>query len=745
MKLELDDILTRVSRTEDDRAEYVRMAESWEKMWRMEVFSKSAEAAIAQDGQEQITLPTGYNIIQLASRLIGNKPGIDVPPLDVTKDADEAAESCERWLVAMFQAVNRQQERNIIDDAKFWTFLRGRNVFEVKWVEDELPVMLKKTRLPILIRTLDPLNVGVKRGPLYTHWAYHKYETEVLDAKQRYPDLKRWKKKTRISPRNKASNDEGETVTIIDYWQTDVMTGKIWNGIIVEDEWSKELEETAYPAIPIIESYGDTSPLDKEEYKGISILHPIKDLYRYQCRLLSQIATGLLYYFWPAVLVQNEHGAVVEDFKIQPGETNYLPWGTKVDAFKTDPNVPLAQTMQTQIEQAAQQSTFPQVLYGQSPGDVQAGFSVNNLAEAAKGRIKPSLDNLEFALARVCELVFALIKEFGDKDGIDVWGMDERSAKPYRLKLSKKDIGDTSEVSVSLKPQVPQDQMQMLVMALQLVDKGIISEQTFRDRFLHIAVPSDEQKRVEIQAALKSDQMRPYVFAAAMEQYSGPDWNQYLQSPPPAPFGPPPGPPPGAPGPQGPGGPPPMGPGGPPMQGPPPGPGGPPPGPMGPPPPQGPPPEMMGPPPGAPMPPQGPPPPPPGPSPDAPMLQQIVQMLQQMEQLILGGAGGPPGMPPEMMGGPGGPPPGQPGAPPPGMPPGGPGGPMIPQALTPPSGGGIPAEMQNQLTPEGLGMPANTDPLTFAGMTGREIPEADKLKIIAGQRNVGNKSERKGR
>ena len=113
MKLELDDILTRVSRTEDDRAEYVRMAESWEKMWRMEVFSKSAEAAIAQDGQEQITLPTGYNIIQLASRLIGNKPGIDVPPLDVTKDADEAAESCERWLVAMFQAATQINEQTL--------------------------------------------------------------------------------------------------------------------------------------------------------------------------------------------------------------------------------------------------------------------------------------------------------------------------------------------------------------------------------------------------------------------------------------------------------------------------------------------------------------------------------------------------------------------------------------------------------------------------------------------------------
>jgi len=107
------------------------MAEACEEVWRGEVFPKTSAEALASDGQEQVTLPTGYNIIQLASRLIGNKPGIDVPPLDVTKEADESAEKCERWLTAMWQAVNRQQERNIIDDAKFWTFLRGRNVFDV--------------------------------------------------------------------------------------------------------------------------------------------------------------------------------------------------------------------------------------------------------------------------------------------------------------------------------------------------------------------------------------------------------------------------------------------------------------------------------------------------------------------------------------------------------------------------------------------------------------------------------------
>ncbi len=104
-----------------------------------------------------------------------------------------------------------------------------------------------------------------------------------------------------------------------------------------------------------------------------------------------------------------------------------------------------------------------------------------------------------------------------------------------------------------------------------------------------------------------------------------------------------------------------------------------------------------------------------------------------MQQAIMQNAAPPPGLPPGMP------------PKPPGMPPGAPGAAMIPQAVTPPSGGGIPAEMQNQLTPEALGMPAGTDPLTFAGLTGREIPEADKLKILAGNKNVGNKAEHKGK
>lgn len=717
MELKLEDILNRVNRTEQDRAEYRRKAEQWERMYRLEVFNRSTKEAIERDGQEQVTLPGPYNVIQLGQRLISSTPRIDVPPLAGTEDADKTAQLCEEWLTAMWQQINRQQQRNIVADAAFWTLVRGRNVFEVKWVEDQLPKALKKKRLPFLVRTLDPLNVGMKRGPLYTLWAYHKYEEERILVLNRYPDLD-------LDDGQRAdsiSDLDTEMLTVIDFWWIDPDSGKVWNAILVGDRYAKEPFETEYPDIPIIESFGDTSPLNNEAFRGLSILHPITDLWPYQCRLASQMATGMLYYFWPPVTVQNEHGAPVGDIKIRPGETTPVPWGTKIEQHQLSPNVPLAQAMMSQIDGAMQESTFPGVMYGKAPGELQAGFGVSLLADQAKGRIRAPLENLEFAIAQVNEMVLNLIAAFGGKEGVDVWGMNQAAGSPYRLKLSREQIKDFHETVVSLKPQVASDDMQRQTLGLRLVEAGIISKETFRIHYAGIALPFDEAARVEWEQALQAPPMQPYVFSAAMRQRMGPDWGKLIEvdKPPAPPFGPPPGPPAGAggppPGPMGPGGPPP---GPPPMQGPPP---------------QGPPP-MLGPPPGGPPPGGGLPPELQGIPPE--MLLAAVQMFMQQMQQQGGGPGGPPpqGPPPGPPLLQGGPPPGGPGA---GMPSGQP-----EQMLTPPQGGGIPAEIQGQLTPEALNMPADTNPLDFARLTGRDIPPADELAILAGQKNVGNKKRK---
>lgn len=533
MKLDVEDILDRVSQTERDRAGYAALAEEWERAWCLKAFDRSQRQAIEQDGQEQVTLPLPFNIVNLAQRLISTIPKIDVPSPATTKEADDTSEKCERWLNAFWQQANKAQNRNIISDATWQAFVRGRFCFEVKWIYNELPERLRKRRLPFLIRTLDPLNVGVKAGPLYTQWAYHEYREDKLNVRQRYPKIK-------LKETRRGRDDETE-IEVIDYWYTSPEDGSIWNAVIVDEQFAKKPTKTDYPDIPFIESYGDTAPLATEDYKGLSLLHPLTTtgLWKYQCRLASQMGTGLLWYFWPAITVQNEFGAPVEDIEIRPGKTHAVPWGTKVDMIQMSPNVPLAQAMDARVSAEVQNSTFPEVMYGKAPGDLQAGYGVSLLSDAAKGRIRATLENLEYGLVRVHELVLGLIEALAPDEGVDVWGYDERDAAPYRLTLTPKEVRGYRDTVVSLKPQVPQDMMQRQTLGLRLIEAGVLSRRSYRDKYMDMPVPSDEQARVELEMALISDQMKPIVQEAALRKYFGPDWRDALGLPPPQPPTPP--------------------------------------------------------------------------------------------------------------------------------------------------------------------------------------------------------------
>src|SRR5436853_605399 len=86
----------------------------------------------------------------------------------------------------------------------------------------------EQVTLPTLIRTLDPLKCGIKRGPLYNLWAYHKYEDEKINVEQRYPDLKLEKKQLSKERRH---SDEDTEVTVIDFWYISPEDGSVWNAI----------------------------------------------------------------------------------------------------------------------------------------------------------------------------------------------------------------------------------------------------------------------------------------------------------------------------------------------------------------------------------------------------------------------------------------------------------------------------------------------------------------------------------
>ncbi len=518
MKLTIDDIQERVEVVENDRSGYRKLAHQWERMWRMDVFQRTWKQAMAE-GQEQIALPTTYNTVNLAMRLFSNEPKIEVPTLQPTEGQDGASNLRERWLRAMWMTADYQQHRSLISDLVWQSLVRGRHAVEVKWIKDELPEKMKGKRFPILIRTLDPLNVGVREGPLWVEYAYHKYSQKVSQVTQRYPKLK----KLESFKYGAGQRDKEEEVNVVDFWWIGD-DGAVWNAVTADDEFVKKPVQTDYPTIPIIEGYADSAPLPGETYKGLSILHPLVDLYPYQCRMASQFATGLMYYFWPMLIATNDEGREIDDFEVRPGQLIRPPAGTKIDQLSPSPNVPLAQSMMGQIDGAMQQATFPGVLYGQAPGELQAGYGVSLLSDAAKGRVNQVRFNLERTLEQANMLALGLVEAFAGDDGVMVWGKNERGGDMYSVRVTPDDIGGYYENRVTITPSLPSDIVQRQTLAIRLNESGVISKRTVRDKFLDIPLPEDEAVRVEVERALEDEALRPKVMLDMLRSYYPDDW-----------------------------------------------------------------------------------------------------------------------------------------------------------------------------------------------------------------------------
>ncbi len=519
------DILDVVTQCEDEQSEYRIMAQKWEDMWALQgVFKRSARQAIEQDGQEQVILPTPYNVVSLTTRLLSDFPKLSVPARGISEEENERSERVERWLTAAWQQIIRQQHTDVIANAKWQSATRGAHAFEVKWIDDALPQALKGKRFPIMVRNLDPLNVGVKQGPLWTDYAFHKYEDTVVNLRQRYPKLELGK--STVNP--SVPRDKDEKLSVVDFWWME--KGNVWNSVLVEDKFAKKPKQTNYSFIPIVWGGGDTSFAKNLAYRNLSILHPIADLWPYMCRLASQMGTGLLWYFWPHVAVMNENGlALPSNLTVRPGVTQEYPWGTKIDLIQMQPNVPLAQTMQSQLEAAVQQATFPGVMYGQAPGEIQAGYGVSILANAAEGRIASMRRNLELSLEYVSGLMLQLVEEFAGADGVRAWGKDERTNGFFYETVKAEDIGGFYECNAAMKPAVPQNDTQQQTLALRWLEQGIVSREFYRNHMINQPIPPDEAERVRVEKAMETPEFGPKMALMALTKRYPETWPEIVK------------------------------------------------------------------------------------------------------------------------------------------------------------------------------------------------------------------------
>lgn len=526
MKLTIERINHIVEQERDRRHRYILRASRWERMYFSQQFAERPGRQVAEsEGKETIVLPTTFNVVHLGMRLISDTPRIEVPSCHATAASDEYALAKKKFLTAMWQRVNDQQQQNVIDALKWSALVRGRFAFEVKWIQDSLPKTLRDSKFPILIRPLDPFNIGVIRGPYWTEFAYVREENVPRwKLKGQFPKLKFGQNR----PRAIRKDEEDEEHTVIDAWWTDQATGKVWNAIIVDDEFAKAPVETDYPEVPIIEGYGDTTQSTDEGVKGLSILYPMEGTWEYTNRLVSQMATGLLWYFWPHIAVSNEEGRPLPDkLVVRPGETTVYPWGTKIDPIQMNPNVPLAQNVLTQVDSVQQQSTFPGVLYGEAPGELQAGYGVNILAQAAAGRTVQFRTNLENGVKAANRIVLGMIEALAGSKGVNAWGNVEGDGM-YEVTLTPKQIEGYYENDVKLASDTFQDEQAKIATLIQLKGAGVLSTETVR-QLIPWKLPTDERRRVELEQLLQSPSLQQKTWAMAAMTYFPDIWETMLK------------------------------------------------------------------------------------------------------------------------------------------------------------------------------------------------------------------------
>lgn len=531
MKLDLDQVLSRVDTTERDLAAYRGVADYWQKMWSLSIHERTPQEALLQDREEQVTLPTPYNVVDLGQGLFAETPKIDCWSAISEKDDDDAASTRAAWLEAFWQQQSRQQRFNMVDALAWQQLVLGRHAFDVKWVGDVIPKQKQGKMLPILIRILDPRMVGVHHGPLHIEWAYYKYEEQPEFIKQYYGDAV---DVDEIVKRKRTDGPKYVKIALecIDFWYT-APDGTIWNAVIVEREFAKKPVKTDYYDIPIIVGYADSAPVADERFRGLSILHPLKELYPYENRLVSQMATWFLWHSAPTVFYQNERGKALADPEVAPGMIQGVPWGTRFDQLRVEPNLPLAESLIGKIEGMIQQATFPMSTYGQAPGGVTAGFAIDQLTRQGTRRVRRPRQNLELSLGIANELILSLIETHASKSkeykkGVVVGGIDKaEGGSLYRLALTKKEIQGIYENTVSLEPSDELEDNARVALLLQMRDKEILSAETIRN-MLRIRLPKDEDLRVWSEKTMNDPAMLQKAGLRALQKRFPDKWRELI-------------------------------------------------------------------------------------------------------------------------------------------------------------------------------------------------------------------------
>lgn len=491
--MKASDIADAIKEAERNRASRVTQMRNWEKLWTLDFWSAQDKAEALTEGRELDTSIGPRNAIILAQWLITSDVQFRSMPEGESNEEVANQDARERFLKALWYQQSHIHEIHPVDAVKWHLLVHGEAVLHPTWVWHLIPEGQKIFVPPVNMRALSPLNCAFQRGAYGVEFGFHRYCEAARSVAARYPDAKA-----------KIMNEAAEAKTILtvtDFWWQD--DDKVHNAILVNDTQVKLFKDTKYPFVPLIQELADPSPTEKSHMRGNSLVGHLLDNWSSRNLISSMELTAVRDHYWPSTNIVNENGEEIPDIERGRGAVNILPAGTQFIGDETSqPRSDLAAQYAARLDRESSQGAFPDALYGDS-GQQRSALGFNGMTEAGQGRIRGFVKAMQRILERSSQLALCLVgaKAVGE---LDLYSYNDIDDVVEPATIGPDAIGKRKAVHVIIKDQVASDKLQLMVGALQLFDRGIVSGRTVLEDYAPKDPREDEYARI-VEEQVKSD------------------------------------------------------------------------------------------------------------------------------------------------------------------------------------------------------------------------------------------------
>lgn len=383
---------------------------------------------------------------------------------DRTQQEEVKADRLELGLHAWYDMLEETTQRNMIYDSAYFTLVYGRA--PVTQVYDP-----RKDRLKIRVRTPHPLTTWPVMGENGVEWMAREYWKPRLELAEFYEDFDSGDPAKMFAAPDLMDDPEApalsDSLQVKEYWD------EKWHAFVIDNEFYGPFEHD-YGFVPCVQTRINSTPEDEMRWAQLGLLGYVLEDLKHYAAVMGKQATGVEQFYYPRLYFLSEDGHYMAvDHHTPPGEWVELYPGVQPIILTPSPNHEMIDQLKNELATNISQGTLPEIVYVKDIPNV-SGFQVAQIMSLVRDAISEKLWAIEQTWGYALGGVLRLHEKFAPLQPDGLWRYpvleENRGSRKSMESLSQSDIAKHYKVTVTIRPALPQDKLQMATTYHQLGD-----------------------------------------------------------------------------------------------------------------------------------------------------------------------------------------------------------------------------------------------------------------------------------